>query len=296
MIRDRDDLRHAPSPELNFSESKWFSFHDRNLELWVSCRIGLETNKSKANRWVVIAHRGQLVFHDLSVNLELPDSEWTDITVASLRVRTVKTMSAYQLQFSKNDVSFDIIWRAATPVFDYRDCKVPLPPSLAAEHYEQSGKVSGTFTQAGVPYAVAGIGHRDHSWGVRHWEGFRDWVAFMAPFGTDSFLHLEQFNERTTGLTRHGFVTVKGRNIPITDAAITTDVPQEECRFPTKFSITVNDMEGGIYRFTGNLRLTSPIHFGSCQVGESYGVYRDDNGRETVGIIEFGYTHPLPPP
>lgn len=289
MIQDRDDLRHQPSQQLTFSESKWFSFYDRELDFWVSCRIGLEGNRGKANRWVVIAYNGSVVYHDLSVNLDLPVSDWTDITISGLQFQTLRAMSDYRMRFLSDDVRFDIVWNAETPVFDYKDCNVPLPPSLAAEHYEQSGKVSGSFEYQGVLHKISGFGHRDHSWGVRHWEGFKGWVAFMAPFNTGSYLHLEEFNDEASGVTRHGFLYYKGRNIPLRDADISLEIPTGR-EFPTSFAIFLYDVEGGKYSFSGDLRLTSPIHFGRCHVGESFGTYRDAQGLETVGIIEYGFT------
>jgi hypothetical protein len=290
MIQDRDELRHQPTQKLSFSESKWFSFYDGELEFWVSCRIGLEPNRGKANRWVVIAYKGKVVFHDLSVNLDLPASDWTDITISGLHFQTLRTMFDYRIRYVSDEVKFDIIWKAATPVFDYKECKVPLPPSLAAEHYEQSGKVSGSFEYQGVVHSISGFGHRDHSWGVRHWEGFRGWVAFMAPFGAGSYLHLEEFNDEASGVTRHGFLYHNGRNIPLRDADIALDIPAGR-QFPASFAIRLYDVEGGQYCFSGDLCLTSPIHFGRCQVGESFGTYRDAQGLETLGIIEYGFTH-----
>lgn len=289
MIQDRDERRHQPSHELSFSESKWFSFYDRELDFWVSCRIGLEANRGKTNRWVVIAYQGSVVYHDLSLGLDLPASDWTDITVNGLQFQTLRTMLDYRMRFVSDDVRFDITWNAATPVFDYKECNVPLPPSLAAEHYEQSGKVSGSFAYQGTVHKVSGFGHRDHSWGVRRWEGFRGWVAFMAPFGNGSYLHLEEFNEEASGLTRHGFLYHNGRNIPLRDADISLKIPAGK-PFPVTFAIRLYDVEGGEYSFSGHLRLTSPIHFGRCQVGESYGTYRDAQGLETLGIIEYGFT------
>jgi hypothetical protein len=289
MIHDRDELRHRPSPELAFSESKWFSFYDQSLNLWVSCRMGLEANRGKANRWVVVAFEGKVVYHDLSTNLDLPPCDWTDITINALQFQTLKTMSCYKVRFENADVSFDITWNAETPVFDYADCKVPIPPSLAAEHYEQSGIVAGSFLYQGVLHAVVGYGHRDHSWGVRHWEGFRGWVAFMARFGMGSYLHLEEFNEESGGLTRHGFIYHDGRNVPIRDANIALEIPEGK-EFPASFRIMIYDVNGGRYSFSGWLLLTSLIVFGRCQVGESYGIYRDAEGRETLGVIEYGFT------
>ncbi len=289
MIDHRDELRHRPSPELNFSESKWFSFYDPKLDFWVSCRIGLETNRGRANRWVVIAYQGRVVLHDLALDQQLPASEWTDINVAGLHFQTLDTMAGYRIRFAGGEIHLDVTWQAETPVFDYKDCVVPLPPSLAAEHYEQSGIVLGGFEYEGARHPVQGFGHRDHSWGVRHWEGFRDWVAFMAPFGDGSYLHLEQFNDESSGLTRHGFVFHNGRNIRLKDADISLEMASGQ-RYPTGFAIRLYDAEGGAYDFHGDLRLTSPLSFGRCNVGESFGTYRDLQGNETMGIIEYGFT------
>lgn len=291
MIQDRDDLRHQPSQELSFSESKWFSFYDRGGDFWVSCRIGLEANRAKANRWVVIAYEGNVLCHDLSLNLDLPVSDWTNITVNGLQFQTLRAMFDYRIRFTNADLRFDIAWNAETPVFDYKDCNVPLPPSLAAEHYEQSGKVTGSFEYHGVLHTISGFGHRDHSWGLRHWEGFRGWVAFMAPFSNNSYLHLEEFNDEASGVTRHGFLYHDGRNIPLLDADIFLEIPAGR-KSPSAFTICLHDAEGHNYSFSGHLRLTSPIHFGRCQVGESYGTYRDARGQETTGIIEYGFTTP----
>jgi predicted secreted hydrolase len=209
--------------------------------------------------------------------------------VGGLHFQTLKAMSDYRIQFAGGEIHLDITWKAETPFFDYKDCVAALPRSLAAEHYEQSGIVLGSFEYGGVRHPVHGFGHRDHSWGVRHWEGFRDWVAFMAPFGAGSYLHLEQFNEESSGLTRHGFVFHNDRNIPLKDADISLDIPPGH-QYPTRFAIRVYDAEDGTYDFRGDLRLTSPLSFGRCNIGESFGTYRDSKGNETMGIIEYGFT------
>ncbi len=289
MIGRCDDLRHVATPEHNFSESKWFSFYDPDLEFWASCRIGLEPNRHSANRWVVAAFQGEVVYHELVVGQPLPDSDWPDISVARLRIRTLVPMSEYRLDFSSPSFSLGVTWQSRTPAFDYKDCVAPLPPSLAAEHYEQSGVVTGSFQYRGTRRSMQGHGHRDHSWGVRHWEGFRSWVAFMAPFGSGSFLHLEQFDEQSSGITRHGFLFHEGRIIPLKDAQIRLEF-EPQSKYPSTFLICLEDVHGSRFPFSGNLSLTSPLAFGNCHVGESYGTYRDHEGNQTMGIIEYGFT------
>jgi len=150
MITAEDDLRHIPSAEENFSESKWFSFYDEANDVWVSSRIGLEPNKKKANRWLVIALEGKTIMNDLAADIELPVENWNGIAVGGLEYRTIEPMSGYGIKFNLDNISADIIWDALTPVFDYKDCYAPLPPSLAAEHYEQLS-ITSSPERSGAP-------------------------------------------------------------------------------------------------------------------------------------------------
>jgi len=287
MIVASDDIRHRPTSEDNYSESKWFSFYDETHDFWVSSRIGLEPNRNRANRWLVIALGGRIIYHDLAANLELPREDWDSVTVGGLQFRTFDPMKRYGIKFCSEDIVLDIAWQALTPVFDYEDCLAPLPPSLAAMHYEQSGVVSGEVGVAGRRHRIDGIGHRDHSWGVRHWEGFRSWTAFMGHFG-GFYFHIEQFHEDTTGTTRHGFVFADGRNVPVKDARMSPEFSGEDS-FPRHFRLQIEDANGHEYGIEGQLRLTCPLNFGSCMVGESYGRF-SFKGENNLGIIEYGFT------
>lgn len=288
MITHKDDLRHTPTSEENFSESKWFSFYDQEHDFWVSSRIGLEPNKKKANRWLVAAFEGEIIHHDLSINLDLPGEDWDKISVGGLQYQTIEPMTRYRIKFNTKNMSSDLIWDAMTSVFDYEDCFAPLPPSLAAAHYEQSGKVKGTFSLSGKTYMIDGTGHRDHSWGVRHWEGFRSWIAFMGHFGHKVFFHVEQFHEQTTGVTRHGFVFSDGENVPLRDAKIKLEF-SEDGEVLRHFSMELEDLKGKIFSITGEVRLGFPLTFGNCKVMESFGTF-SSGGETTSGIIEYGFT------
>jgi len=288
MITAADDLRHIQGLEENYSESKWFSFYDETNDIWVSSRMGLEPNKKKAIRWLVAAVQGNIIINDLNGDLELPDENWNRITAGGLEYGTIKPMSEYEIKFDLESISAHIIWEALTPVFDYKDCYAPMPPSLAAEHYEQSGKVSGTMSVSGRHYTIEGIGHRDHSWGVRHWEGFRSWVAFMGHLGLDYFFHLEQFHEQSTGLSWHGFVCRDGENIPVKQVNM-EPAYSGALQFPRQFNVQLEDVKGGTADITGNFRSGAPLTFGDCRVMESFGTF-SMGGETAAGVIEYGFT------
>lgn len=288
MITPKDDLRHLPTAERDYSESKWFSFYDQTHDFWVSSRIGLEPNKKQANRWLVIAIGGKIIYHDLALDLEIPSQDWDRLSVGGLWYQTLETMAKYRVEISLGGMALDLVWEASTPVFDYKDCVVPLPPSLAAAHYEQSGTAQGNFHLPGRTYRIEGTGHRDHSWGVRRWEGFRSWVAFMGHFGQDFYFHVEQFDEQTTGVTRHGFISQGGENVPLKEGKIDLEFSGQH-KFPRRFRIQLEDSKGNVFPIDGEVSLTCPLQFGKCVVGESFGTFSSE-GETKPGIIEYGFT------
>jgi hypothetical protein len=288
MISEADDLRHHPTPAENFSESKWFSFYDAAQDLWISSRIGLEANRKRANRWLVVAVAGKVVLADLRSDLPLPSENWDDIRVGGLHYRTMQTMRGYALSYRGPELEFNVLWEAETPIFDYKQCAKPLPPSLAAEHYEQSGTIRGDFHIGGKALPLNGTGHRDHSWGIRQWEGFRSWIAFMTRFDERSYLHVERFDEQSSGISTHGFLYDGKENIPLRDATVDlTFVPGDP--YPKQFRIELEDVRGQHLALSGEVRVTYPLEFGRCRVGESFGSFRFRD-KALPGIVEYGFT------
>jgi hypothetical protein len=58
-----------------------------------------------------------------------------------------------------------------------------LPAMMKAHHYEQSGSVRGTVNIDGDAATIAGLGQRDHSWGVRDMRAPANWRWLSCQFG-----------------------------------------------------------------------------------------------------------------
>jgi len=141
---------------------------------------------------------------------------------------------------------------------------------------------------SGKRYNIEGIGHRDHSWGVRHWEGFRSWVAFMGHVGPDYFFHLEQFHEESTGLSWHGFVCRDGDNIPVKHVRM-EPAYSGDLQFPGQFNVRLEDVKGGTADINGKFRIGAPLTFGNCTVMESFGSFTVGDVT-SAGVMEYGFT------
>jgi hypothetical protein len=61
---------------------------------------------------------------------------------------------------------------------------------VADRHYEQPGSIAGVIEVADERFPLAGAGMRDHSWGVRDWQGVPYWRWFGMVVDPDRFLLL----------------------------------------------------------------------------------------------------------
>ena len=79
----------------------------------------------------------------------------------------------------KVGVSGELRFTAWVPPFEFGS---GLGSAVAARHYEQPGSVSGVLTVGDERFPVDGAGLRDHSWGVRDWQGvpYWRWMGMLA--------------------------------------------------------------------------------------------------------------------
>ena len=102
--------------------------------------MGLEPNKKKANRWLVAAVQGNIIINDSVGDSNCRMRTGTVLRPVGLEYGTLKPMSESRLNLIRKTYPLISTGRHLTPIFDSRDCYAPMPPSLAAEHYEQSGR------------------------------------------------------------------------------------------------------------------------------------------------------------
>jgi predicted secreted hydrolase len=82
---------------------------------------------------------------------------------------------------------------------------------MKAHHYEQSGAIRGTVTVDGEATAIAGVGQRDHSWGVRDMRAPASWRWLSCQFGEGLCFNATQVDvlgmRVQGGFVLHGGVT-----------------------------------------------------------------------------------------
>jgi hypothetical protein len=91
---------------------------------------------------------------------------------------------------------------------------------LAPNHFETSGRIRGTAVLAGQRHEVDGLFHRDHSWGIRHWDSFLNHRWVVGSFGPELSFGLVTWHARDGVLRRFGYVVRNGELVSADDVDI----------------------------------------------------------------------------
>ena len=90
------------------------------------------------------------------------------------------------------------------------------PDFIAKDRFEQSGHITGSITLDGTVYPFDTMGHRDHSWGTRHWGIAQHWKWCETQAGPDLAVHFMELHALGNRLVR-GYVWRDGAMAEITN-------------------------------------------------------------------------------
>jgi hypothetical protein len=127
---------------------------------------------------------------------------------------------AGRLRVTTSDCELDLAVEDLYPLTDFFPRgNASLSDEFAAHHYESSGQVHGTARLGSATHEINGFCHRDHSWGVRKWNGalaVHRWVSGV--IGPDlAFGSITWLGPDGT-LSRGGYVVEDG-NVRLADSA-----------------------------------------------------------------------------
>ena len=217
MINPQDELRHpANNDSENWSESYYFSFTDIPNRISGFFRIGLEENRRQSNVWCSLFHDGKVIYQRFQFHLPYSDADIGNIQVGGVHFAMTEPMQTFTIGFSDRQLQVDLMWRGLHDVIDMHKAMGRLSSSLATGHHEQSGAVEGKVSIDGKVINVNGFGFRDHSWGIRNWEGVRNWKTCAGQFGAEFAFHAAVINE-LDGAQFHLGLAYKNHEIVLVD-------------------------------------------------------------------------------
>jgi len=107
-----------------------------------------------------------------------------------------KQMANPRTAFKENpilDCSVELEWNGMSPMFggkpiyeDGSEIVQETTTSFSKAHYEQHGKMSGSFRVGSEIYEINGLGLRDKSWGPRYWQSI-NWYRWLPMVFSEDF-------------------------------------------------------------------------------------------------------------
>ena len=164
-----------------------------------------------------------------------------------------------------------------------------LTGAVATRHYEQPGSIAGVLEVDGRRWPLHGAGLRDHSWGVRDWQGVPFWRWFGMVVDPDTFVLANEVGTAEGGTTAGGWVMRDGELAAVT--AIDNDVELDaDLGCQKRFRAQVRDALGREQVLEGDALSVAPLRQRRdgrlTLVNEGLTRMRWD-GREGIGLSEF---------
>ena len=164
-----------------------------------------------------------------------------------------------------------------------------LAEGVATAHYEQPGSIAGTIEVAGRRHPLAGRGMRDHSWGVRDWQGVPYWRWFGMILDPDNFLVLNNVGRAGGDEVAGGFLMQDGVLAPIEGCETVSELdPELGCQ--RSFVARARDAAGRETTLSGRAVEVAPLRQRRdgrlTHVNEGLTEY-DWDGRRGTGISEY---------
>jgi hypothetical protein len=185
LAEPRDEMPHAWPGDPNWQESVVIFMWDVAQKCFVYLRIGHEPGYAGGtvvvwcNVWVPGKYFKR--YEDLPLRAE--DKLVNGFCGGAISRYTYDGKHNWTVDDSQ--VSLQLAMEDIHPAFDFFPQQNNMG-EIAASHFEATGRVNGTIRFQGSTYTIRNaVGYRDHSWGVRIWEGMRAYRWLPAIFGDD---------------------------------------------------------------------------------------------------------------
>lgn len=215
---DADELAHPAGPEPSWQESWLVVAGDLHQDIGVFARIGRYPGTGTADVALGVFDREHR-FRTVVTGIPLSPEDGDEVPVGPFRIRYD---DALQLRFDAADASVDLRFEDATPRWRYWDiaAEPELAARIAADHFQRSGRVTGTVRIGTSTHRFDGLGHRDHSWGQRAWSDVRTSRWFVGTCGTELSFTMALIGLGTEAVRTVGYVVRDGAPTRITSADV----------------------------------------------------------------------------
>jgi hypothetical protein len=307
LMNPVDEHPHEPGSDPNWQESVVIYLFDAEQQCYVFFRLGHELNRGSngtAVIWSNIWVPGQYYKYYEDVPLQ-PGDRFSNGFASGSKIRYGYD-GKHHWAVEDGDISADLVMEDWHQPFDFWPTRNNLA-EIAPHHMEASGTITGTIKFKGKTYTIKnGIGHRDHSWGVRRWEAMLTHRWTPAIFGRDFVSHALAMMTDDGRLQQLGFVIRDNKFYVPTDVSVGCLVEADGLTnrggnviytLPSgeKLEVVFWNIVPGGFSFHGGYPCFDPISVVSCGERTGFGVMECGNNtmrgkeRPRQDILISGY-------
>jgi hypothetical protein len=225
MVENKEFV-HQTSADEAWQESVFLAWRDPSRRIGGVHRIGTEAHRGKSNMWCGLFREGGTCFR---LNQEgepfEPYPEGAGFVCGPQRCFFRDEKVHWSLEsddcaadLSVEDLPSGDLWVANTESM----AKVSI-----TGHYHHHCRIRGLVRLDGETIPIDGYGWRDHSWGVRHWDGILHHRCFSASFGDHYAIDFYSLVDVHGALSKGGVVARGGRKDVIEDFRFTVSLEDD---------------------------------------------------------------------
>ena len=283
------------------NESWYFNFIDRPNKVYFVTRLSLhmDTKKSRILCITIIDGEKNIYFNEIPLE-KIPENLEFD---KKLKYYCIKPLNQWKIIFNDKKFNLDVDITGRFPVVNFGDIEDPnvliekygedFLKVAAQEHYEQPTIATGTLElkRSGKTYEtrnIKGFGHRDHSWGIRHWVQIDGWNWVSAQF-EDMTINLYKRYLKSIS-PQMGVIYSKGKDIAIIESIEVSTITKEDGKTPVSSTFILTDKNGNKKtlesKTISSVYLSIPSRKGLTEIFEQVAIFTCD-GKEGDGISEY---------
>jgi hypothetical protein len=211
----------VPGADVNWQESVVIYLWDPEQHCYAFFRIGHEPNYGPGGTaaiWSNIWVPGYYYKYYDAVPLQ-PGDRFADGFASGTKIR-YEYHGKHHWTVQDDEVFAELVMEDWNPAFDFWPAQNNMR-EIAPHHMEASGKVTGVIKFKDQTYRIGnGIGHRDHSWGLRRWETVLTHRWLPTVFGKDLMSQAVTMLTDQGELIQCGFVIRDGKLYVPTEVSV----------------------------------------------------------------------------
>jgi hypothetical protein len=285
-LSEHDERRHPHDRDPRWRESLYFGFVLPEASLGAVVYLRVDPNAGTVNPMVLLYERERGVAYAFQrVEALPPDFDLENVEISGFRLQCLKPLERVAVAFDGGDgTALEFQFTGLHPPFDYARNRSGCPPTMATNRFEQGGRIEGELRFRGQELRLGGFAQRDHSWGVRDWDGIQHYKWISA--GTEDGAALNAFQSIARGeVTVNGYFYDGRELVPLVAIEPIVSYAGTSLRHEALRAALV-DERGRRLWLEGEVFARAEIPIEGSLVLEGAATFSLD-GRRGVGIAEF---------